>query len=92
MSTKTNGRPEANGTAGEQVGKSNTRLPRTWHEQADWENSVSYAEGYAAGYAAAEKAIADEITTALGTRPMEPKQVIRWLIAGVGIASRERAA
>jgi hypothetical protein len=53
-----------------------------WHEQTEWENGISYAQGYADGYAAAEQAIAAEITAAIGEAPgpYSVKAVIRWLI------------
>ncbi|MFI7429807.1 hypothetical protein ACIBPB_22675 [Micromonospora sp. NPDC049836] len=95
MTTEANARPAANGTGVEQVGQTSshaTHLPPGWHEQADYEGRWQYAEGYAAGYAAAERAIASEITEALGVRPMEPRKVIRWLVAGVGIARKETPA
>lgn len=34
MTTTQNGRPEANGAAGEQVGETTGSVPRAWHEQA----------------------------------------------------------
>ncbi len=97
MTTEANARPrgDGRGTGGEQVGQTSshaTQLPPGWHEQAEWEGQVQYAEGYTAGYAAAEQAIADEITRALGVKPLEPRKVIRWLVAGVGIARKEMPA
>ncbi|WP_446218282.1 hypothetical protein [Micromonospora sp. IBHARD004] len=89
--TQTHSRPAGNGAAAEQVGETGshpTRLPPAWHEQTEWEGRHQYAEGYADGYAAAEQAIANEITTALGVEPMDRHKVIRWLIAGVGVARK----
>ncbi|MFI7607662.1 hypothetical protein ACIBTV_21320 [Micromonospora sp. NPDC049366] len=94
--TQTQNRPgPAKSEAAEQVGETgshSTRLPAAWHEQAEWEGRHQYAEGYADGYAAAEQAIANEITEALGVKPLEPRKVIRWLVAGVGIARKETPA
>lgn len=59
-------------------------LPLAWHEQTEWEAGHAWAEGYAAGYAAAERAIADEITQAVGVKPYDRRDVIRWLIRTIG--------
>jgi hypothetical protein len=90
--TQTQSRPAGNGAAVEQVGETTSSVPRAWHEQADWEGRWQYAAGHADGYGAAEQAIANEITQALGVQPMEARTVIRWLIAGVGIARKETPA
>ncbi|MEV4215167.1 hypothetical protein [Micromonospora sp. NPDC049662] len=87
MSITQNARPAVNGTGGEQVGETSrqpTRMPAGWHEQADWEAEHAYAEGYAAGWAAAERAIADEITEAVGVQPYKRGDVIRGLIRSIG--------
>lgn len=89
--TQTQSRPAGNGAAAEQVGETgsqSTHLPDAWHQQTEWEGQWQYAEGYADGYAAAERAIANEITEALGVQPLEPRKVIRWLVAGVGVVRK----
>ncbi|MEV5689917.1 hypothetical protein [Micromonospora globbae] len=88
MTTQANARPGANGTGIKQVGETTLSVPPGWHEQAEHEGRWWYAEGYRDGYAAAERAIADEIRAAVGIEPMDPHKVIRWLIAGVGVARK----
>ncbi|WP_446218802.1 hypothetical protein [Micromonospora sp. IBHARD004] len=93
MTTMENARPGAgSGTGVKQVGETGshpTRLPPAWHEQAEWEGRHQYAEGYADGYAAAERAIAEEITRAIGVKPYDRRDVIRWLIRTIGQARPE---
>jgi hypothetical protein len=59
-------------------------MPDGWHEQADYESGVAYAQGYTDGYAAAEQAIAAEVAAAVGVKPYSAKAVIAWLVRGVG--------
>jgi hypothetical protein len=73
------GRPSTTRT-----GTPQTHLPLSVHEQAEYENAVSYAQGYRDGFAAAEQAIAAEIAAAVGVKPYSARSVIRWLVAGVG--------
>ncbi|MDZ5441757.1 hypothetical protein U2F26_03295 [Micromonospora sp. 4G57] len=74
----------ASGEGIKQVGETSSSVPPAWHEQCEWENAASYALGYADGYAAAERAIADEISRAIGVKPYDRRDVIRWLIRTVG--------
>lgn len=88
MATNTNGRPGGSGAAVEQVGETSLTLPPALHEQVEWEGQWQYAQGYADGYAAAERAIAEEITRAVGVRPYDRRDVLRWLIRNIGDARR----
>lgn len=89
MSQMMNARPGAEPEAGvKQVGETTLSLPLGWHLQTEWEAEHAYAEGYAAGFAAAEKALADEITRAVGVKPYDRRDVIRWLIRTTGQARR----
>ncbi|SIN26315.1 hypothetical protein [Micromonospora cremea] len=54
--------------------------PLAWHLQTEWEVEASYAQGYADGHAAAERAIAEEIIRAVGVKPYDRRDVIRWLV------------
>lgn len=76
-------RPGA-GAGIQQVGETKLSVPLTWHEQCEWENAASYAQGHADGYAAAERAIAEEITQAIGVTPYDRRDVIRWLVRTIG--------
>jgi hypothetical protein len=59
-------------------------LPDAWHEQAEFENAVSYDAGYRDGFAAAEQAIGEEIARAVGVPVADRRDVIRWLIRTTG--------
>ncbi|MEU7807891.1 hypothetical protein AB0B18_15705 [Micromonospora chalcea] len=84
MSAMENARPAANGTGAEQVEQTTSSVPRAWHEQTEWEVAASYADGYADGWEAAERAIAREISEAVGVRAYDRREVIRWLIGTIG--------
>ncbi|MBQ0902677.1 hypothetical protein [Micromonospora sp. U21] len=83
-------RPRGSEAALQQVGETTLSLPPALHEQAEWEAAHQYAEGWAAGYAAAERAIAEEITRAIGIKPYDRRDVIRWLIRTIGQPATRR--
>ncbi|MFI7426090.1 hypothetical protein ACIBPB_03810 [Micromonospora sp. NPDC049836] len=85
-------RPAGNGAAIQQSDETKLSLPLGWHQQTEWEGQWHFAEGFAAGYAAAEKAIAEEITRAVGVKPYSPRGVIRWLCRCIDLDKRELRA